>query len=31
MKVLRVVLTLVALCVSPLAWAAEEPDHAIHE
>lgn len=31
MKVLRVVLTLVALCVGPPAWAAEEPDHAIHE
>jgi len=31
MKFLRIVLTLVALCAAPLTWAAEEPDHAIHE
>ena len=31
MKFIHVVLTLVTLCVAPLAWTAEEPDHAIHE
>ena len=31
MTLLRVLATLVALCIAPLAWAAEEPDHAIHE
>ena len=31
MKFLRVMSTLVALCLAALAWAAEEPDHAIHE
>lgn len=31
MKFIRVVSALVALCVAPPLWAAEEPDHAIHE
>ena len=31
MKILRVIPMLVALCLAPYSWAAEEPDHAIHE
>jgi len=31
MKLLRVVSMLVALSLAPFVWAAEEPDHAIHE